>query len=210
MAFGALFLAACGGTSTSTTGPDASTPTDAAIAPLTDATTSDAPSESSTADADSGDASVVPDAATTCAPGPDTASRQSVAVVVTNDATADRYLVTEGNWCDPYAFSFSQEAPLALNIGFQCLCECPNPGPARPGALHRLAPGESFTLTWDARSLVTCSQSVDCATLGWPGLGSAPEVKGTKSPVAEGSYWVSVAALTAVPAGCSGDGTTFH
>ena len=210
IAFGALLMTACGGSTTSATGPDASTPPDAAITPPTDAALSDAPFESSTADADAaGDASIVSDGATTCSPGPETASRQSVAVVVTNNATADRYLVTAGNWCDPYSFSFSQQAPLALNLGFQCLCECPNPGPARPGGLHRLAPGESFTLTWDARSLTTCSQSVDCATMGWPGLGSAPEVKGAKSPVAEGSYWVSVAALTAVPAGCFGDGTTF-
>jgi hypothetical protein len=140
----------------------------------------------------------------------DVHSRQSVRLVVTNTQAADRFLITRGNYCDPFAVSFSQEAPMALSMGFQCLCECPSPGPARPGALRRLAPGESFTLSWDARSLTTCTEPYDCATGGWPGAGTVSNVVGSSAPVGPGRYSATIGALTSVPQGCSSaDGTTY-
>jgi hypothetical protein len=203
----ALLLTACGGSfaSPATGSPDAAVSSD----PDTGAS-SDAGAEASADTADSAsDAPFAPDTTSSCNPGPDTPSRQTVQIVVTNRAAADRYLVTEGTFCDPFSVSFSQQSPMHLTLGFQCLCECPNPGPARPATLHRLAPGDSFTLSWDARSLVTCTETVDCSTEGLPGLGTASQVVGASQPVGAGPYSVSVAAVTAVPQGCSGDGTTF-
>jgi hypothetical protein len=150
-----------------------------------------------------------PDVVSACAPK-DVPSQQTVHLVVTNASGADRYLVTAGNFCDPYAVSFSHQAAMPLSLGFQCLCECPNPGPARAAALHRLAPGESFSLSWDARSLSTCNQPWDCGANGWPGGGIQNQIVGASRPVGPGDYSVSVGALTSVPQACSSaDGTTY-
>jgi hypothetical protein len=201
-----VLLTACGSSTTLTSTPeaDASTPLDAGVGDSSDAGI-DTSIESTDA---AGDTSIVADTAPACAPA-NAPSSQNVEIVVTNSGTADRYLVTAGTWCDPYSISSSQKAALFLNLGFQCVCECPNPGAPGPSTLHRLAPGESFSLTWDARALTTCTESIDCATMGWPGLGTAHELIGGKTPALPGLYWVSVGALTALPHGCAGDGTTF-
>jgi hypothetical protein len=154
-------------------------------------------------------ADVLPDTPTACPPA-NVPSLQTVHLVVTNASGADRYLVTAGDLCDAFSVSFSHQAPLPLSLGFQCICECPPPGSARPGGLRRLGPGESYTLAWDARSLTTCTRTYDCSTNGWPGMGSVSEFLGASAPVGPGSYSATIGALTSLPQGCSsGDGTAF-
>jgi hypothetical protein len=206
-----LLLAACGGSTEASPGAGGSPEAGAADAATPDAGVSpEAAADVTTASDSGGDAPSSADAATACGPGASVPSRQTVEVVVTNQAAADRYLVTAGTFCDPFSVSFSQQNALPLTLGFQCVCECPNPGPARPATLHRLAPGESFTLRWNATALTTCTETVDCAAMGWKGLGTASQLVGASAPVGPGPYGVSVGALAAVPQGCFGDGTTFN
>lgn len=140
---------------------------------------------------------------------PEASTDRVVSILVTNQASSDRYLVTGGWYCDSFEIRTSSGA-LARNVGFQCICECPNPGSAAPNALRKLAPGESFTLTWDASMLATCSKAVDCSAEGWPNLPPATEVIGGSQPAPAGDYTAVAAALTALPSGCnSSDGTTY-
>jgi hypothetical protein len=155
-------------------------------------------------DAGTGDSDA--DGAATC-PESDVPARQTVQIVVTNSSPFDRYLITGGTFCDPFSVSFSHQAALPLAVGFQCICECAPPPLPGPSALRRLMPGDSTTLSWDARSLTTCTATVDCASQGWPGVPNKTQTVGALRPVQTGPYDVSVYALHAVPKGCQGNGT---
>jgi len=141
----------------------------------------------------------------------DSPSLQTVSLVVKNETVVDQYLITEGTLCDEFAVTpVGQSKALPLRLGFQCLCECPNPGSPRPARLHRLGAGDKATLTWDARALTACSNSIDCASRGWPGGGKAQELVASYAPVTSMALEAKVAAVTALPAGCtSADGTEF-
>lgn len=141
----------------------------------------------------------------------DSPSLQTVSLVVKNETVVDQYLITEGTLCDELAVTpVGQSKALPLRLGFQCLCECPNPGSPRPARLHRLGAGDKATLTWDARALTACSNSIDCASRGWPGGGKAQELVASYAPVTSMALEAKVAAVTALPAGCtSADGTEF-
>lgn len=130
-------------------------------------------------------------------------SVQTVSFVVSNGTNVDQYVVKSGNLCDPYAITAAgSPLPLPLTLGFQCPCECPNPGASGPTELERIGPGESVTLTWDARVLDTCAETVDCVAMGWPGMGMAKQLVAGASPAASATYEAEVAFLDAVPGGC--------
>jgi hypothetical protein len=195
-------------------------PRDAGASPVVDGAGPVAADAGDASVADASDASHAGDAADAADAEPEAAPQcvfdagandpvRTLTLVVTNEAGGDRYLITDGTFCDPYGISaLGVEVPLRL--GFQCICECPNPGPARPHTLRKLAVGESYRFTWDARELVTCSESVDCASRGWPSSGTATQIVAGTAAVGAGTFDATVGAVSAVPSGCSsGDGTTF-
>jgi hypothetical protein len=138
------------------------------------------------------------------APPSDIPSRQTVTFELSNQTGADRFVVTQGWYCDDFGIASGPGgAALPLELGFQCLCECPNPGPVQATAYHRVAPGASYRLTWDARSLVTWSELYDCATHGWPGVPPQNEVFGAHQPVGAGPYRVTFAIEQTLPSRCS-------
>jgi hypothetical protein len=98
---------------------------------------------------------------------------------------------------------------LPLGLGFQCPCECPMPGAAWPTALRRVAAGETFEVTWDARSVVTWYDSVLCND--WAPLPPrrASVVKGVLQPVDPGRFWIAIGFESTLPAICHGAGPEY-
>jgi hypothetical protein len=201
-------LCACGGTASQTTQPAPTPAPDAG--PDGSETVTDAGPDAPLADAgpDATDASSETGPATCDLPDAPPATH-AVSITVTNGATADRYLVTGGWFCDPFAVA-DNGVNLPLSLGFQCGCECPAPSPPAPNRLYRLAAGGTHTLTWDESALATCSETIDCATQGWTGPPMyASTLRGGSLAAPPGAYSVTVGALTALPSNCaatSGDG----
>ncbi len=162
--------------------PDASTDAmDLADAPIAD----DAPS----------DAHVV-EACPTGVP-----SRQTVRFHVSGTG----YLVTSGTDCGAFEVARLEGDSidqLQLGLGYQCICECPAPPPARANGYAALDPSSTVDLTWDARSLTTCSESVDCAERGWPGGPITTVLHGVPSPVTSGTYYATLLIADEPPADC--------
>jgi len=136
----------------------------------------------------------------------DIRSRQTVTFDITNGAAADRYVVTSGHYCDDYALSF-QGTEVPRTLGFQCLCECPNPGMSFAMGYHQIAPGASYRTTWDARVLMTYSDPYDCAAHGWPGLPPTTELVGIHQPVGAGMYSVTFGVERSLPDNCQNQGS---
>ncbi|HLK40758.1 MAG TPA: hypothetical protein VKU41_28590 [Polyangiaceae bacterium] len=156
---------------------------------------------------DGGDSFVPSDSASsTCEQGTQEPSRQTVRLVVTNQTTTDRFLVDRGWECDAFRIASPGGSPLPLQLTTQCPCECPSPGPAGPSSVERLSPGASFTLTWDARSISTCAETVDCAAQGWPNTPPGSALVASAAPVPAGTYVATVVAFKALPMSCSGSG----
>jgi hypothetical protein len=136
------------------------------------------------------------DAATSCDPNAmDTPSRQTVHFVLHNNTAIDRYVVTSGWYCDPFSISKSA-GNLPLNLGFQCLCECPALPSGEATTYHRIATGGSYDLSWDARMLIACSVSHDCGSF------TIQEVVGTHQPVGPAFYQVAFGIETALRSSC--------
>ena len=127
----------------------------------------------------------------------DVPSTQTVTFAVLNNTAVDRYLVTGGSFCDPFSVDHNGIV-VPLQLGFQCLCECPGiPSPAAV-VFHLLKPGEKYNVTWDARSLVTCSKARDC------GQGFVvQELTGGHQPVAAQNYNVTFGVELTLPSGCN-------
>jgi hypothetical protein len=91
------------------------------------------------------------------------ASRQTVTVVVRNDTTEDRYLITQGQWCTPFSVSaLGNSGPTELVLQGYGLADdicsvggCDMTAPA-PTQVVLLRPGESYSLVWDARASAGC------------------------------------------------------
>lgn len=72
--------------------------------------------------------------------------------------------------------------------------------------MRRLAPGESFDLTWDARQLVTCTTPIDCATMGWPNGGIQQQIHGSDVLAPPAAYEATFAIERQLPTNCFASG----
>jgi len=134
-----------------------------------------------------------------------TASKQTVTFAITNGSGEDRWLVSRGVYCTASAIG-----GLSIAMGFTCECECPNPGSPRVESYRRLKAGETFTITWDARALVTYPEAIDCEARGWKGAPPQTVTRGVLQPVAAGTYTFTAGYESTLPARCtpSGDEAT--
>jgi hypothetical protein len=140
---------------------------------------------------------------TTCDLPDGQTSTHAVSIIVTNGTTSDRYLVTEGWFCDPFAIA-ANGVNVPLSLGFQCGCECPAPSPPAPNRIYRLAAGETHTLTWDESVLVTCTETINCESQGWTGPPMyASTLRGGSLAAPPGPYTVTISALAALPSNCT-------
>jgi hypothetical protein len=137
------------------------------------------------------------------------ASVQSVTFTITNGSGQDRFVVTRGHVCQPYAVArlvSGSPQPLRLegssvvlpSDATRATCEGTSPGMDYLAALHRIRPGESFTITWDARAFV--EQQVTLPCLQDP-TASRPAIVGALQPVTPGSYRVTVGVQSSIPNG---------
>ena len=141
-------------------------------------------------------------------------SRQRLTLTVQNVGNLDVFLVTGGWYCT--AQGFQQQTPntvmwnnVPTALGFQCGCECPNPGPPQATQYTRLAPGTNLILQWDARRLVTYVEQRDCSMGGFNH--TARVVHGVMQPVTPGRFKVRVGVAQTVPLHCSSaDNTTWN
>jgi hypothetical protein len=123
-------------------------------------------------------------------PPPTEPSVGTVTFVVTNASTADRYVVTQGQLCDPFTIAGEQ-----TSVPFSCMCECAVPQPSF--TLTSVSAGQTITLTWDGRHLVPYTTHFDCGAYGYPGVCS-PIARGSPQPVPPGPLSVSIAYATQV------------
>jgi hypothetical protein len=140
-------------------------------------------------------------------------STQTVTFTVTNSSGADRYVVTAGNNCttvevDRLMDGGQSLVPLAG--GFQCPCECPMPGSARPTAFRRVGPGETFDVTWDARGLATWRESVTCNDLPPFPPRHSSYIAGVLRPVEPGRFRIVLGIEHTLPTGCRGSGSDYR
>lgn len=132
-------------------------------------------------------------------------SQQSVDVTITNGAAVDRYLMVSTYECDPQLIerlgSSGYEA-VTQSVGFQCGCECPGPPAPGPRQLRRIGPAESITVSWDARELAVCIETVDCMeTYGFEG--TADIAHGFPQPAPSGDYRITYQLFETAPTQCS-------
>jgi len=128
------------------------------------------------------------------------ASARTVTFAITNKSSADRWLVLRGAFCTP----FSVEG-LDLELGWQCGCECPNPGSPRVESYRRVPAGATYELVWDARRLLTCEESLDCSSWG-PTAMPVKMTRGMHQPAPSGTYSAAISFEESVPTKCSVSG----
>jgi hypothetical protein len=183
---------------------------DAAGAPPTDAAIESGGEETAADSANPGDDVDAAYDAPTAVPL-EMAATTTVHVAVKNGSGADRWVATTGSWCEPTSIdrldASGGAAHLARALGFQCLCECPNPGGPLVRAWRKLGAGESLSLDWDGRALVTYTTPYDCSTHGWPGQGVQSQRNGVLQPTTPGKYRVTIDVASAAPTGCTQSGT---
>jgi hypothetical protein len=128
-----------------------------------------------------------------------TPSRHTVHVTVENDSAGDRWLITQGEYCDPFSVS-----NLTLSLGYVCGCECAAPPPAGAKYYVHLASGQSTSFDWDARALDDCTMTIDCSAQGWTQTPPVTIPAGQPRPVPAGAYAVTVAYERSAPSmpGC--------
>jgi hypothetical protein len=134
-------------------------------------------------------------------------SKQTVTIVVTNETATDRFVATATQGIAPFSVEpLNPNAdPLVLAEHDFCGCECNGVLPDAIIGLHRIRPGESFALQWDARVLVDdgCDATTDCGN--W----SYTAVHRVSRPIAPGSYGIGVKVFDSVPPDWSQDGDDF-
>jgi hypothetical protein len=166
------------------------------------------------ASADSGIAGAGGSAVVDAGPPPtEIPSTQTVTFTVTNKSRAERYVATQGNNCTTVEFNRlvdGGQSLVALALGYQCPCECPAPGSARPTAFRRVGAGETFEVTWDARGLTTWRDSVTCND--WAPLPprSGSFIRGVLQPVGPGRFRVVLGVEATLPPGCTGSGPDYR
>lgn len=134
-------------------------------------------------------------------------SRQTVTFQISNSSGAERWVALDTGSqeyspisCEGYGL-MRANSPLHRLPGFQCGCECPNPGSPRY-SLKRVPAGGSLTVTWDARALAARAYAVDCSLQGWPNGGKVTMSRVALRPVEAGPIDATFAVLPAVPADC--------
>jgi len=135
-------------------------------------------------------------------------SEQTVTFVIENDTTETYYAVVFGWFCDGFGVTTAAGVALPLSVGFECICECPNPGAPRGDTFVAIEPGAGWAFTWDARSLRTYTEVIDCNDYGWDS--SCQEItQGVRQPVEAGTYRVRVPFELELDEGCwqQSDGT---
>jgi len=143
-----------------------------------------------------------------CDPPPsDVASAQTVTVTITNDAAADRYVLTIGEACDTILVEQNgangySVVTRTISPAAACGCECPSSPTPAPVGFHRIQPGEIFDAAWDARALTTCTYEMDCGFNM-----TASQTLGAFGPVGPGEYRITYGVTDALPANCVENGS---
>jgi len=139
-------------------------------------------------------------------------SFQTVTFRITNVGYSDRFVAMRGWYCTPHGIDSVTDIgvrAVALQLGFECRCECPNPGKPYANGLHRLRLGETYEIVWDARQLITYTMSWDCAQHGWPQAGVQQIPEGVLQPVGPGRYQAVFGVEDNLPDTCPGDGPDY-
>ena len=143
----------------------------------------------------------------TCEGFQSTPSRQLVHFGIHNDSGVDRFIPESGAHCDTYAIASESlgmvTIPLSISWTALCVCECFPPSVGTTG-IHRIRPGETFAVTWDARRLITCTEDVDCSKNGWPGVGIAHHPIPAAAPVEPGEYEFAIRVASSPPSWSGG------
>lgn len=128
-------------------------------------------------------------------------SSQDVTFTLSNPGTEPVWVPTAGFYCDTWEIT-----GVTRNLGWDCGCECPNPGTPHVMELEQVAPGETLEITWDARQLARYTEPLDCSD--WGG-GTSCVPSGVRQPAEAGDYTFVVGALSSLPSDCTdnGDGT---
>lgn len=129
-------------------------------------------------------------------------SRQTVHFELTNASSEVRYVAVDGEYCDPFPITRVDGAtrtPLLLEDEYQCGCECPVPPDPAVTRYTAVLPGETRTLDWDARAMVTASIPLDCSQWGT----TASRTVAAWQPVASGQYEAKFKVEAAIPPWCT-------
>lgn len=133
------------------------------------------------------------DSALAC-PSPQTAT-QTVTFHFVPGAKA-KYVAIEGHNCAPFVVSQGGRALLTTRP-FECGCECAAP---TYQTTRFVRSGDTFA--WEATSLATCSEPLQCDTR------TTTRGRYVAERVPPGSYRVSFVTYDALPAGCTDSGAT--
>lgn len=115
---------------------------------------------------------------------------------LTNNYATDIWIPEQGWFCTPWGID-----AVELAIGFKCGCECPAPGSPGVMMLRQVPVGETVTVTWDGRELVTYTECIACADT------PLYETAGVLQPLAAGTYTFRMpVALDQLPMGCIDNG----
>ena len=119
-----------------------------------------------------------------------------VTFALTNNYATDIWVPDQGWFCDAWGID-----GVSRNMGFQCGCECPNPGSPGVESFRRIAVGETLDIIWDGRELATYSECLDCSE--WGSTEALSEVGGVLQPSLDGTYTFRISlVLDTPPAGC--------
>ena len=169
-------LASCGGSSSS-------------AQPTTDASLMDAPLDATALDADGAppraapsdatldeDAGADGDAGCLSQPQADDPAR-TVTFVLTNSSTQPRYVIASSNNCQPYQVDDYDPAPPP---SFSIFDTCEGLDAGATAGFATLAPGATYTFTWDGRypvpytTLYACGQGLGCSNRNYSARRLAP------------------------------------
>ncbi len=108
-----------------------------------------------------------------------------VVVDIENDTEQSYWVIDSADACDEYELAIGA-GQLWQSVVFSCGCECPGP-PHAMADLIELLPGETHTLRWDGRALVSYPNRFECG----PGECFSEPV-GVRQPVAPAQVTMTV------------------
>ncbi|MFO0680211.1 MAG: hypothetical protein U0169_27055 [Polyangiaceae bacterium] len=128
---------------------------------------------------------------------------------VHNGTSSDVWVVEYGWFCDAFQIEETPSfAHLDLSEGFQCGCECANPGPPFVQRYRRVVAGTTESILWDGRALESRFERLDCADAGWPGSPQKSIVRYTPRPAPAGNYHVTLPFARTLPVNCVAIGSS--